>query len=96
MYFPCQALELVCRRQSARARKLIPVFHLLEKSGYAHFHEFIEITGRDGEKLDSFEQGITFILGLLPYVMVPRGIVNRWLQPRNAPSVTGEVMIVSP
>ena len=52
------------RWTQSRARELIPVFYLLEKSGDAHFNEFVKIAGGDGQELYSFEQRIAFILGL--------------------------------
>jgi hypothetical protein len=37
------------------------MFDLLEKAGDSHLDEFIQIAGGDGQKFDSFEQGVAFI-----------------------------------
>jgi hypothetical protein len=70
VYFPSEPLELFCWRQSVGAGKLISMFHLLEKSSYAHFNEFIEIAGGDGQELNSLQKRIPFILGLFEDALV--------------------------
>ncbi len=37
------------------------MFYLLQKAGDPHFDEFVQIAGRDGEKLDSFQQRVAFV-----------------------------------
>src|SRR5580700_3588961 len=70
MQFTHEALQLLIGRESVRTGQLITVFRLLQQSGYAHFNEFVEIAGRDGQKLDSLEQRIAFVLSLLEHAPI--------------------------
>jgi hypothetical protein len=64
MYFLGKTLELFRGRQPVRTGERISVFHLLQKSGYTYFHEFIQVAGGDGQEFDPLEQRIAFVLGL--------------------------------
>ena len=70
MQFTGKALQLFFGRQSVRTGKLISVFRLLQQPGYAHLNEFVEITGGDGQKLNSLEQRIAFVLSLLEHTPI--------------------------
>jgi hypothetical protein len=41
------------------------MLNLLQQSGQPYLHEFVEIAGRDGKKLDPLENRIRLIEGLL-------------------------------
>ena len=43
---------------------------LLQQPGDAHFHEFVEIAGGDGQKLHAFEKGIRGVEGLFQHAAV--------------------------
>jgi hypothetical protein len=70
MQFAGKALQLLFGRESVWTGKLISVFRLLQQSGYAHFNEFVEIAGGDGQKLNSLEQRIAFVLSLLQHAPI--------------------------
>jgi hypothetical protein len=78
MKFADKPLQLFFRRQTIGTRSLIAVLRPLQKSGYAHFYEFIKVTRRDGKKFDPLEQGIRFVQRFFKHTPIKRqpGLVS--------------------
>ena len=60
-------IERLLRRQAIEARLRVAVFNALQDAGYADFYEFIEIAGRDGQKLHALEQRVRLVLRLFEH-----------------------------
>jgi len=58
------------RSPPVRPSIMIPVLHLLQKPGHAHFHKLIQIAGSNSEKFHAFKQRIRRIASLLQHPLV--------------------------
>src|SRR5438270_12488846 len=68
--------QLLFGSQTVGADVARAILNLLEKAGDAHLHEFVEIIGGDGEKLDALEKRVADVASFLEHAAIE-------LQPLN-------------
>ncbi len=84
-----QHISFFSERQAVGTSLVVAVFNLLHHGGHTHFEELVQITGRDGEKLQPLQERIALVLGLLEHTAVegePGGVAVEkvfWIVERN-------------
>src|SRR5262249_26435819 len=79
-------IALLDQRKSVWSGFAVPILNLLHHPGNAQFEKLVEVTGADGEELQTLEQRIVFILRLFQHAPVE-------LQPRKlAVNVIGRII----
>src|SRR5579864_1087216 len=88
MRFARHQLALFLGGKRVRPRVNEPVFNALQQAGYADFKKFIQITGSDGQKLDSLKKRVALVFSLLKHTSVesePGSLtidIKRWIVQR--------------